>query len=170
MMKQLYYCFLLAILSLSFVACETELGPVKDATPVVNKNWFFNMGTNNIDTLYSLNEKFYIHGVSVDDKDNGETLSLGSCYNKDTELKNGEELIGRIEYNEDDVVTLIEVFNVCKIKLIEKKGAKTAYEIIPYPDNSRIVVSLGITNKRYGASVNIYRPQDDWSQGFPSNK
>lgn len=160
-MKKLFYSLLLTIACVSLHSCVEESKDLTQYLPVINKTVFDNIGTNIVDTLYSDKEEIFIGGVSLQDAAADTTMATCNCRYEETKLKNNyyfseEEVIyGRVTYNENKVVTLVEIYDVCTIRLIEVEGHKTAFEITPCENLSGKKVTLNINNKGYGTSVTI---------------
>ena len=162
-MKRVFYSLLLVLCSVILYSCVEEADDFYKRLPSLNKNEFTNLGTNRVDTLFSTKEEIFIGAVSVYDAAADTLLAVGVCHHgelaKELVTVDGVQ-IGTISYDENGIVTFVDVFDLCTIRLVKAPAYKTAYKITPAGKNYDKRVTLHIENNGFGALVNIACPAE----------
>ena len=131
-MKKIIYSVMLLIAgAVSFTSCSDD--DDNDKFPMLNKQSFVLTAVGDKDTLYTTDngdyrlERVVMHSG---EKEVGETL-FGR---QDKELKNGNEVIGSVEYSGGNV-SRVSANDWFELKKIDVKGHDKAYEITRTGDN-----------------------------------
>ena len=158
-MKLLVKLFFLAAVTycILFVSCkdDNENSPV----PPLNKFHFSLENITDADTLYSTDPSpLILQRVLICDGSSNENIGHASLIEKETTISDGKNIIGKVVYEEDCILS-IDIFDFCTItKLFDLNGKpKNAYVIKPSSgERANYDVFLGIFQKISGISVEIY--------------
>ena len=136
-MKNLFIVSLCAFFLTSIVSCSSSNNEEDNSTPPqVNKTTFI-IEDGKEDLLYTIdNSYFKLFGITLYDKVNSKEICALKLDEQITDLKNGDTLIGKLEYTAEGDVSKIEIFNWCTITKIQSDKYEKVYSIKPATQNS----------------------------------